>query len=239
MTDEQTAPDPDAPDPTAPDPTAPDPAAETPDALARLAALHGVASSYEDYAGERVAVARDVVVRVLGLLGVDATDDDAVSAALAETETAPWRRLVAPSLVVRTGSPATLAVRAPAGADVTVAVRLEDGGEAPAPTAGEPAGEREVDGVRRVETPWRLPELPLGHHAVDVRAAGDAGEETASAVLVVAPERLELPAGLDRAWGWMTQLYSVRSAGGWGTGDYADLADLVRWSGGLGRACCS
>jgi 4-alpha-glucanotransferase len=50
--------------------------------------------------------------------------------------------------------------------------------------------------------------------------------------LVVTPARLELPAGLAerRAWGFMTQLYSVRSERSWGLGDLADLAELAAWS---------
>jgi 4-alpha-glucanotransferase len=49
---------------------------------------------------------------------------------------------------------------------------------------------------------------------------------------VVTPDVLELPGPVarDRAWGFMTQLYSVRSKGSWGLGDLADLAELVGWS---------
>jgi 4-alpha-glucanotransferase len=35
-----------------------------------------------------------------------------------------------------------------------------------------------------------------------------------------------------RRWGFMVQLYSVRSAASWGHGDLHDLADLAAWSGG-------
>ena len=47
---------------------------------------------------------------------------------------------------------------------------------------------------------------------------------------------MELPGGLDdrRGWGFMAQLYSVRSARSWGVGDLADLADLAWGSGRLG-----
>jgi len=42
----------------------------------------------------------------------------------------------------------------------------------------------------------------------------------------------------SRMWGWMVQLYALRSAGSWGLGDYADLAQLAAWSGSAagGRA---
>ncbi|MEV4508334.1 4-alpha-glucanotransferase [Dactylosporangium sp. NPDC049525] len=42
------------------------------------------------------------------------------------------------------------------------------------------------------------------------------------------------PAGplpeVPRTWGWMLQLYGVRSAASWGVGDLADLAEFTRWA---------
>jgi 4-alpha-glucanotransferase len=35
-------------------------------------------------------------------------------------------------------------------------------------------------------------------------------------------------------WGWMVQVYSLRSAGSWGVGDFADLATFTAWAAGLG-----
>ncbi|MEU5881349.1 4-alpha-glucanotransferase [Spirillospora sp. NPDC047279] len=52
-----------------------------------------------------------------------------------------------------------------------------------------------------------------------------------------APEPPETPERLapgSRAWGFTTQLYSVRSAGSWGMGDLRDLAGLASWAGALG-----
>ncbi|MGB9377868.1 MAG: 4-alpha-glucanotransferase [Mycobacteriales bacterium] len=53
-----------------------------------------------------------------------------------------------------------------------------------------------------------------------------------------------IPPPQRRSWGWMVQLYNVRSAGSWGIGDYHDLADIVRWSGsaaggGAGLVLCN
>ena len=192
----------------------------TPD-LEQLARAHGVATTYVDWAGATVSVGEPAVAAALEALGVDASTPAAVSAALADTAAAPWQRLLPPSVVVR-GGPGEVVLHVDESAAVELDVVLEDGSvrriEVP-----EAVVERRDGRVRRVVP---LPDLPLGWHTL--RAA--AGDRSAEAVLCVAPTRLELPAGLDRAWGWMVQLYSLRSAGSWGMGDYGDLRTVVERS---------
>jgi 4-alpha-glucanotransferase len=49
----------------------------------------------------------------------------------------------------------------------------------------------------------------------------------AHTTVLVAPPRLPEP---PRAWGWMLQLYALRSAGSWGIGDLADLREFAAWT---------
>ena len=188
--------------------------------LPELAAAHGVATSYADWSGRVVQVAPAAVVAALAALDVDASTDQAVAAALAEVDAAPWRRLLPRSVVVRTGR-SGVAVHAPADIDVQLDVLTEDGAvvrvEQP-PVAGD-----RRDGRVRLE--FELPDLPLGWHRLRARAGGERDETT----LVVAPARIAVPAG--RSWGWMVQLYSLRSADSWGVGDYADLRTVVEAAG--------
>ncbi|MDP9240651.1 MAG: 4-alpha-glucanotransferase [Actinomycetota bacterium] len=77
-------------------------------------------------------------------------------------------------------------------------------------------------------------DLPVGWYTLVV--------DDVPSTLMVVPERLPPPAG--RAWGWMLQLYSLRSSGSWGMGDYRDLADIASWSaseagGGAGLLLCN
>jgi 4-alpha-glucanotransferase len=183
--------------------------------LTRLAEAHGVATSYDDWSGRPVAVAPSAVMAALGALGVDASGADAVTAALAEVERAPWRRVLPAAVVVRGAGEVVVRCRtAP-----TLEVGLENGGTVP--VTSRPVGGETRDG--RVAWTVRLAGLPLGWHVL----RAEAGQEVGEAVLVVAPERLELPPGLDRTWGWMVQLYSLRSAGSWGIGDYRDLRTVL------------
>jgi len=220
---------------TAPVPSASGPAGgASPHGLAELAAAYGVATSYQDSAGRQRLVAERTVVAVLGLLGVDASGPEAVRAALAESGSARRGRLLPPTVVVRHGPGATVTI----GSAGTVRARvvLEDGGER------ELAGSGPRLDLGDVPLGWHRLDVEVGpgtevEGGVEVEADGEAGPgaevstRRASAVLVVAPTRVALPPGLGRAWGWAVQLYSVRSAGSWGIGDYADLAELARWSG--------
>ena len=45
--------------------------------------------------------------------------------------------------------------------------------------------------------------------------------------VLVAPPTLPEP---PRTWGWMLQLYALRSAGSWGIGDLADLREFINWT---------
>ena len=187
----------------------------TPSPLTALAAAHGVATSYVDHAGDTVEVSPSSVIAALAAMGVDGRDP---AAALSAALDAPWQRLLPPSVIVR--GDGSVALHLLADVEVDLRVEFEDGSSqelAVPATITERRGER----VRRVVP---LVGLPLGwHRLVATAGAATAGAVSAEAVLAVTPVRLELPAGLDRAWGWMVQLYSLRSARSWAIGDYADL----------------
>lgn len=155
-------------------------------ALAALADAHGVATWYTDSQQRRVEVSIDVVVDVLGLLGVDV-------ASQAVLEQAPRAEVLPPTIVIRAGERRTL----PAPGEVT----CEDGG------------------IRTVGV--ELPaDLPLGWHRLACARR--------SVVLVVVPSKLPEP---PSTWGWMLQLYALRSTGSWGMGDLGDLATFTREAG--------
>lgn len=67
--------------------------------LARLAALHGVATSYSPSPDRAVAASDDAVVAVLAALDVDASTPEAVGAALAARERQRGERLLPPTVV--------------------------------------------------------------------------------------------------------------------------------------------
>jgi hypothetical protein len=65
------------------------------------------------------------------------------------------------------------------------------------------------------------------------------GERRKPAKLKIRPGRCHQPELLERGgrvWGFMVQLYGVRSARNWGVGDFGDLRALVELAAKLGAA---
>ncbi|WP_043192771.1 4-alpha-glucanotransferase [Streptomyces sp. NRRL F-2664] len=176
------------------------------DDLARLAALHGIATAYRPAADVTVPTPEATVRAVLGLLGVAVGDPEDLRAQADRAEREQAERLLPPTVVhwrtegAPSAQPPVLAALPPG---TRIRVVLEDSG---------------------ASVPWS-PGLPLGVHRVSAESPDGRSTE---AVLVVAPDRA--PAAPERAHGLLVQLYSLLSDRSWGMGDLADLAELARWA---------
>lgn len=193
--------------------------------LSRLAALHGVATSYSPSADVTVSVPDDTVVAVLAALGVDAATPEAVRASLDAAEREAAARLVPATLVVWSGEPLPPVLTA-LEPGTTLDVEPEDTGSGPAAPLRMTV--RRTDPATRTAAaaPSWWAEPPLGVHRLTVRAPDG---RTGQGALVVAPDRV--PAPPARTHGFLVQLYSLFSARSWGMGDLGDLADLASWAG--------
>ncbi len=228
-----------------------------PPELAELATAHGVQSEYTDHDGVLQQVSASTLVAVLEALGVQSSTPGAVVASLDRARDDEWRAMLPPVLVTREGTEVQFPVHVADGADVTVWVELEQTETPAVPTSATPwrvtapqsspttgsfatvrgtrvplrqadvyAEPRTVDSRKVGRATFTLPSsLPLGWHTLHAESGG----QTAQAALVVTPARLELRKKVARkqAWGFMVQLYSVRSRDSWGMGDLADLGDLA------------
>jgi 4-alpha-glucanotransferase len=169
--------------------------------LARLAALHGVATSYRPSPDRTVTASDTAVTAVLAALGVDAGTPDAVCRALAAREGELRARLLPPTVVCW-------------------------GGEPPAALAALPEGTRLRVETEQGETRASAEHLPPGVHSLHVTAPDG---RSADVHLVAAPARL--PAPPARSYGLLVQLYSLLSRRSWGMGDLGDLTELTAWAG--------
>ncbi|MER6422268.1 4-alpha-glucanotransferase [Streptomyces sp. NPDC001137] len=169
--------------------------------LSRLAALHGVATSYSPSPDRTVAASATAVTRALAALGVDASTDDLTRAALAARERQLSERLLPPTVVQWSGTESSALAALPAG--TRLSIETEQG-----------------------ETRSSAEQLPPGVHRLTATAPDG---RSAEAHLVVAPPRLPTPT--TRSYGLLVQLYSLLSRRSWGMGDLGDLAELAAWAG--------
>jgi 4-alpha-glucanotransferase len=231
--------------------------AAVPPELAELATAHGVQCVYTDHDGRVQQVSVSTVVAVLEALDVPASTPGAIAASLDRVEDDEWRAMLPPTVVTREGTEVQVAVHVADGADVTAWIALEQSEQPVVPTSATPwrvtppqattttgsfavvrgprvqlrqadvhTEPRTVDSRKVARATFTVPaDLPLGWHTLHAESGG----QTVQTPLVVTPERLELRKKVARkqAWGFMVQLYSVRSKDSWGMGDLADLADLA------------
>lgn len=197
--------------------------------LSELAHALGVSTQYYSQSGELVQVNPDVVADVVRALGADPTDEETIARSMEELRLRDWRRTLPPVYVTISGEWRTIWAHVAHGAQVRLDVLLEDGSVRELAQAENLVDPREIDGTLIGEASFVIPgDLPLGWHTVRAHLT-DRIEESP---LVVTPARLDPPglAGRDRMWGFMTQLYSLRSRRSWGIGDLSDLTDLATWS---------
>lgn len=164
------------------------------DSLRQLAAAHGVATSYRNERREPVDVDADVVIRVLGLLDVEACTEVDQRRELARLAAADHAGVLPPTLAFRVGG-------RPRPLPGAVTLEAEDG--------------------TRLDVHDELPgDLPAGWYRVETR-------DGQRAMLVAAPPQVP---STPATWGWMLQLYGLRSARSWGIGDLGDLREFIDWT---------
>lgn len=187
--------------------------------LIQLAKLNGISTSYIDQLGTYVEIRDEVLVSVLAALGVDASSDEAIAASHELTKQRIADTLVEPTIVKFIGKEATTPIRAK-GHDVTLRLLLEDGTRYEGNLCMYLAPQ--ADGSLTLTLP---DDIPAGYHTLRVNAGPLHGE----ARLICAPARVPLPPAVaeKQRWGWMAQMYSIRSAESWGVGDYGDLKLLL------------
>jgi 4-alpha-glucanotransferase len=208
--------------------------------LRALAQHLGILPSYAAASsGEERWTSDATRVGLLATMGLDAATEAAAAEALRAIAERERSRLVEPALVATHGrSAGEVAVRLPAGGEASVEWSLE--------LNAEDGRIERAEG--RVDSPGKRAELRLpipgaalepGYHSLHVAIERAGRHQEARQALIVAPSRCTTVAdqiGDHRAFGLWTNLYSVRSAGAWGTGDIGDLRCLLEFSAQQGAA---
>lgn len=199
--------------------------------LKRLAELMGVRSKFVGSDGVEHQIADSVLVKVLQSLCVEAQNDKQIEEATQKILNERHTRLVAPTVLHTVGKESEVSVNTGILEYPTATLILEDGSEYEGDLQISPSKNDvaiPVDGKFVATSLLKIPaDVPMGYHTLRVSVADRVEEAT----LISAPESIDTIEKLEKdgkqIWGWMAQLYSIRSSKSWGVGDYADLADLL------------
>ncbi|KAB5608007.1 4-alpha-glucanotransferase [Bifidobacterium jacchi] len=197
--------------------------------LIRLARLVGVATSYIGMSDDYHEIDDDVLVAVLKALGIDASSDDAIAASIRRILDERHGRLVPPTVLHVQGHDDSVLVNTDILKVPSASITLEDGRPYEGALVigpGDGSQAYAVNGGFVATASVELPaDLPLGYHTLHVRV----GERTQDATLISVPAKIDLldPMKNGHLWGWMAQLYSIRSTQSWGVGDYVDLRNML------------
>ena len=224
--------------------------------LDRLMYWRGIAEEYQNYRGESVRVPIENRLTLLEAMHVDVSSPEAVALAANELDVEPWRHFFPPMQTCRISAgesahfyinlhPARLTrnmgweLQNDKGEVVDSGALLPNG----APEVGDYIFEGERFSRRRVSTRIVTPgyykltiifddgPFPIINGDIDPRNI-----VSIETTLAVAPHTVFQPAWQDKAkpWGFIVQLYTLRTESDWGIGDFSDLQLLIRKSAAMG-----
>jgi 4-alpha-glucanotransferase len=208
--------------------------------IERLARLRGIGDAYHDYRGELKFFSIDTKRALLRAMGCPVDDPAALGVELRRAEAARGLAFLPPAASAR-GARSGVDINVTArefGSTLSWSVRLEDGSRRDGVISTADCREiwrGEVDGAWITRRHFELPlDLPAGYHELE---ANIAGSPAARCLLIVSPPQCYEPAAIvqgRRFWGIAVQLYTLRSRGNWGIGDFGDLQLLIRWAAARG-----
>ncbi|MFW0792369.1 4-alpha-glucanotransferase [Gordonia sp. CPCC 205515] len=197
------------------------------DELAGLAHRCGVATSYVGWDQLDHEVSAETIVAVLGSLGIAASTATEIAAAHAALDDEPWQAMLPAVTLATAGTDAHFAVHVPHWDPVYVRITTETGRVIEPSQLDVWVEPREIDGVLVGRATFAVPaDLEPGYHIVT--AHNPSRDHSVEGSLIVTPRRLSTAEKLtdSQRWGLAVQLYSVRSSGSWGVGDFADLKQI-------------
>jgi 4-alpha-glucanotransferase len=202
--------------------------------LDQLARQCGIADAYENYRGEPTSITAATRKAILAAMGNPVNDEAGIERARQEHEAARWRALLPQVAVIHPGRPSIEVAVADddLGRLLDWRVALEAGGQVAGRVHCGALAEIErghLDGRAHTRRALVLPaDIAHGYHTL--RAGLEGGTPTECALIVAPGACIEPPSLREgrRLWGVAVQLYSLRSSGNWGIGDFADLEQAVR-----------
>ena len=204
-------------------------------ALRELAERAGIIAEYVDQTGKETRRTSDETrVRLLRVLGIDASSEEATREALRELDEAD-RRPLQPVRVISTRDLPSLTISLPPGQKGASKWELEivrEDGRVLTDSGNVASGATCDIAIGKMD-------LSEGYHKVRLRVGGGAGDHDVDQSLIIVPPHCPPArdvAGERGVFGVTANLYTVRSRRNWGIGDVGDLATMLEWAGERGAA---
>jgi len=203
--------------------------------LDRLFYWRGITPDFYNYKGELTPIPLDRRVHILAAMGVDVSSPESIASEAFELDIKPWLRWLPPLSVVHKAHPFLEINFQPEELDQIVTWTLTQNGNTVScgeikPHELEEVGDYAHDGSRYSRRELALGELSYGYY--DVMLAR--GEKSQQSTLAVAPSESYQPSWASHddvnPWGFVVQLYTLRSENNWGIGDFSDLDLLIEKS---------
>ncbi|WP_394202042.1 4-alpha-glucanotransferase [Marinagarivorans algicola] len=200
--------------------------------LNQLMYWRGIASDYFNYKGERVEISLNNRKALVRAMGIDPDDLAAVASAAYTLDVEPWTRWIQTFQVVEQHKECCFFVSvAPSelNQEFSYSIELENGTDIKGvftPSAQPEVGDYLFEGIRYSRRVIMCGALPLGYHRLTLLSAG----HSLTGQLAVVPEQGFVPADIHkgkRVWGFIVQLYTLRTDRNWGVGDLTDLKYLL------------
>ncbi|WP_053979642.1 4-alpha-glucanotransferase [Marinagarivorans algicola] len=200
--------------------------------LNQLMYWRGIASDYFNYKGERVEISLNNRKALVRAMGIDPDDLAAVASAAYTLDVEPWTRWIQTFQVVEQHKECCFFVSvAPSelNQEFSYSIELENGTDIKGvftPSAQPEVGDYLFEGIRYSRRVIMCGALPLGYHRLTLLSAG----HSLTGQLAVVPEQGFVPADIHkgkRVWGFIVQLYTLRTDRNWGIGDLTDLKYLL------------
>lgn len=206
--------------------------------LDRVLYWQGIGESFFNFRGEHVHIPIENRKQLLTAMGVDVSSDATVAQAAFELDVAPWRDWLPPLLTCRVNDAGAEGQRVgfdinvlPSELDKEFTWRLSQDGQSVeegkfTPKVLAETGDYLYQGTRFSRRFVPIPTVGIGYYTLCVGLDGKKSTTTYAVVprAVYQPDWLQQR---DPTWGFIVQLYTLRSERNWGIGDFADLKTLV------------
>ena len=201
--------------------------------LDRVLYWHGVAPGYDNYRGEAVSVSLENRKSLLRTMDVDISSAEAISKAAYELDVAPWNKWFPPLIITENSEQSVFYINlTPADLPEKFTWVLKDtrGKEVQSgsftPENCREIGNYHYDEIRFTRREVELEPMAVGYYQLEVKTSGATASTTLASVPVTSYQPEWTDSG-EKLWGFIVQLYTLRSERNWGVGDFSDLSLLI------------